>query len=158
MLSTDPEHIIATSSVWPYKNRCIANKDWWSDLVCSLGDGLLVHPIYGSRLMLGGVVTTSELPRSGPTVGQAPVCPAGCRVCIDACPVHPISEDPSEVRIMKCLSYTARTPLMSRLHFGFLAAINKRAAGRYLSRTAFDELTMHVCSRCVSECPLGPAS
>jgi hypothetical protein len=54
---------------------------------------------------------------------------------------------------MRCLRYTARTPMMSRLKFLYLRARNPKAAARYMSITAFDEHTFHICSKCVAACP-----
>ncbi len=116
-------------------------------------NGLLLNSRYGSRLMLGGLVTTADLPfaRSGET--REPGCPADCRICMDACPVNAIPGKRGRVRIMRCLGYTARTPIMSRLRFGLLSKLNPVAAARYMNPRAFDEHTMHVCSRCVALCP-----
>ena len=118
-------------------------------------NALLVHPRHGARLMLGGVLTTAELPSHSTEEDALPQCPPGCRVCIDACPAGALIEGKHPVRVMRCLSYTARTPLMSRLRFGMLTAINREAAALYMNQRGFDEHTMHVCSRCISQCPLG---
>jgi epoxyqueuosine reductase QueG len=108
--------------------------------------------------MLGGLLTTAELPSLRyPEDGQ-PVCPPDCRFCSDACPVGAIMPDKKQVKIMRCLRYTARTPMMSRLKFLFLRARNPEAAARYMSITAFDEHTFHICSKCVAVCPIGTPS
>lgn len=118
-------------------------------------NGLLLHPRYGSRLMLGGLLTTASLPAMHDPDVKAPGCPSDCHVCSDACPVNAIVPEKKQVRIMRCLSYTARTPAMSRLKFFFLRMRNKLDAARYMSITSFDEHTFHICSRCVSLCPYG---
>ncbi len=56
---------------------------------------------------------------------------------------------------MRCLAYTARTPFMSRLRFGLLTKLAPDAAARLMNRRAFDDHTVHVCSRCITMCPLG---
>jgi epoxyqueuosine reductase QueG len=118
-------------------------------------NGLLVHSRHGSRLMLGGVLTSAVLPRMRyPDVDQ-PGCPSDCRICEDACPVKAIMADKRQVNIMRCLSYTARTPFMSRPKFLFLRAFNPQAAARFMSITSFDEHTFHTCSQCVALCPYG---
>jgi epoxyqueuosine reductase QueG len=118
-------------------------------------NGLLVHSHYGARLMLGGVVTTAVLPdMRHPDVDQ-PGCPPGCRICVEACPVKAISPEEKRVKIMRCLGYTARTPLMSRLKFAILRAYRRESAARLMNLTAFDEHTFHICSRCVALCPYG---
>jgi epoxyqueuosine reductase QueG len=118
-------------------------------------NGLLVHSRYGSRLMLGGLVTTAELPALRIPEGCGPGCPADCRLCVAICPVQAISPKGRRVNVMRCLSYTARTPLMSHLRFGILTRTNQEAAARLMNQRAFDEHTMQVCSRCILHCPLG---
>jgi epoxyqueuosine reductase QueG len=118
-------------------------------------NGLLIHSRYGSRLMLGGVVTTALLPSLRRSKTREPGCPSNCRICADACPVGAIDPDAQRVDVMTCLEYTARTPLMSRLRFGLLRAFRPEAAARLLNHTALDEHTLHVCSRCVALCPYG---
>ena len=105
--------------------------------------------------MLGGVVTTADLPAMRyPEVDQ-PGCPPGCRICVDACPIKAIVPEEKRVNIMRCLGYTARTPLMSRLKFAILRATRPESAARLMNLTAFDEHTFHICSRCVALCPYG---
>jgi hypothetical protein len=125
---------------------------------CGIGvvgrNGLLLHSRYGPRLMLGGVVTTADLPPLPSPDVREPGCPPDCRICLDACPVRAISGKKGRVRIMRCLCCTARTPIMSRLRFGLISWLDPGAA-RYLNPRAFDGHTMHVCSRCVVLCPYG---
>lgn len=118
-------------------------------------NGLLLHSRYGSRLMLGGVVTSAALPEMSYPGDEEPGCPPDCRICVEACPVNAIMPDRKQVKIMRCLSYTARTPFMSRTKFVFLRAFKRQAAARFMSLKAFDEHTFHVCSRCVALCPYG---
>ena len=118
-------------------------------------NGLLIHSQYGSRLMLGGLITTAPLSVMHYPDNEEPGCPSECKICSDACPVNAIMPDRKQVDIMRCLRYTARTPAMSRLKFLFLRACNKKAAARYMSITSFDEHTFHICSKCVSLCPYG---
>jgi len=120
-------------------------------------NGLLLHSRYGSRLMLGGVVTTAALPRMHSPEIDEPGCPPDCRICADACPVDAIMAEERQVKIMRCLAHTARTPAMSKLWFGLLAAVRPQAAARHMNLRAFDEHTFHVCSRCVALCPYGEA-
>jgi epoxyqueuosine reductase QueG len=116
-------------------------------------NGLLIHPRFGARLMLGGVVTTADLPAQRyPDVDQ-PGCPDGCRICADACPVGAIRPEEKRVRIMTCLGHTARTPQMSKLWFYLLSRLRPEAAARHMNLRAFDEHTFHVCSACVALCP-----
>lgn len=118
-------------------------------------NGLLLHPQYGARLMLGGVISTAELPEIRHPDTKQLSCPTECRICAEVCPVNAIMVDKKQVKIMRCLSYTSRTPLMSRIKLLALRLFNPQAAARYMSLTSFDELTFHVCSRCVALCPYG---
>ena len=118
-------------------------------------NGLLLHSLHGSRLMLGGLLTTASLPAMRFPDDAEPGCPSGCRICSDGCPVKAIMPERKKVNIMRCLSYTARTPLMSRLKFLYLRVRDEKAAARYMSMTSLDEHTFHVCSKCVELCPYG---
>jgi epoxyqueuosine reductase QueG len=118
-------------------------------------NGLLINSRFGSRLMLGSVLTTARLPEMNCSETQEPGCPPDCRICADACPVNAILPEQKQVRIMRCLGYTARTPLMSIPKFLFLRAFNPQAAARYMSLMSLDEHTFHVCSKCVVLCPYG---
>jgi epoxyqueuosine reductase len=118
-------------------------------------NGLLLHSRYGARLMLGGILTTAVLPETRYSDSKEPGCPPNCRICAEACPVKAILVDERQVKIMRCLAYTARTPSMSRIKFLLLRAFNPRAAARFMSMTSFDEHTFHICSQCVALCPYG---
>jgi epoxyqueuosine reductase QueG len=118
-------------------------------------NGLLLNSRFGSRLMLGGVLTTADLPTIRYPEAEEPGCPPGCQVCADACPVKAIMPEKKQVKIMRCLSYTARTPLMSKPWFFVLSKFSPRTAARYMSLRGVDEHTFHICSRCVALCPYG---
>ena len=118
-------------------------------------NGLLLHSRYGARLMLGGILTTAGLPEIHYPDIKEPGCPPNCQICAEACPVNAIMTDKKQVKIMRCLGYTARTPSMSRIKFFLLRAFNPQAAARFMSITSFDEHTFHVCSHCVALCPYG---
>ena len=118
-------------------------------------NGLLLHSRYAPRLMLGGVVTSAAFPEMRTPALDQQGCPPGCQICVDACPVHAISLEQKRVNVMRCLAYTARTPLMPKARFLYLRAFRPRSAARLMNLTAFDEHTFHVCSRCVALCPYG---
>ena len=118
-------------------------------------NGLLLHSHYGARLMLGGILTSAVLPEIHDPDIKEHGCPPDCRICAEVCPVNAILTDKKQVKIMRCLGYTARTPSMSRIKFLVLRAFNPQAAARYMSLASFDEHTFHVCSRCVALCPYG---
>ncbi len=118
-------------------------------------NGVLINSRYGSRLMLGGVVTTALLPGLRSAGPKEPGCPANCRICADACPVKAIEPEKPKVHIMRCLAYASRQPLMSRLEFVIRRALRPESAARLMNQTALDEHTLNVCSRCVALCPYG---
>ncbi len=118
-------------------------------------NGALLHSRYGARLMLGGVVTTAELPTFRNSQTHESGCPPDCRICIDVCPVKAIDPEKKRVDVNRCLTYTARTPLVPRIRFLMLRALHPRRAARLMNQTAVDEHTLHVCSRCVADCPYG---
>ncbi len=118
-------------------------------------NGLLLHSHYGARLMIGGLITTASLPRLHYPEMKEPGCPPNCNICADVCPVKAIMPERKQVKIMRCLTYTARTPNMSRLKFALIRARNKKVAARYMSLNSLDEHTFHICSKCVKFCPYG---
>lgn len=118
-------------------------------------NGLVLHSQYGSRLMLGGVVTTAVLPVFRKPDTTEPGCPPNCRICMDTCPVQAISATGKRVDRNRCLAYTNRTPLLPKLRFLMLRAFRPRAAARLMNVTSLDEHTFHVCSQCVADCPYG---
>ncbi len=118
-------------------------------------NGLLLHRRYGSRLMLGAVVTTTLLPAFRRGADPGPGCPPDCRICIDACPVGAISLEERRVKVNRCLTFTARTPLLPKLRYLALLRLRPQRAERLLTQATFDEHTLHVCNVCVTRCPYG---
>ncbi|MDX9979357.1 MAG: hypothetical protein RBU25_04825 [Lentisphaeria bacterium] len=52
--------------------------------------GFLLTPEFGPRQRFSFVLTTAELPAT-PARSDLPVCPEGCRLCADACPVQALA-------------------------------------------------------------------
>ena len=61
---------------------------------------LLIHPVYGSWIALGGLLFDQELP---PDPSSQERCPSGCRACIDACPTGAL--DGKSIDARRCLSF-----------------------------------------------------
>jgi epoxyqueuosine reductase QueG len=116
---------------------------------------LLINSRYGARLMIGSVITTSEFPAISYPESKEPGCPPDCRICEDICPVKAISIEKKRLSIMRCLGYTAKTPLMSQIKFALLCKFVPEKAARLMFQTALDEHTLHICSKCVALCPYG---
>jgi epoxyqueuosine reductase len=95
-------------------------------------NGLLVHPRYGSRLMLGGVVTTAALPcRAMPEPVEAG-CPPDCRRCVEACPIAAIKPE-DEVDSPAYLRHTSRTPLLPKWRYLWLHLLGRHRKRRACS-------------------------
>jgi len=118
-------------------------------------NGLLLNSRFGARLMLGGLLTTATLAKTCYPDNEKKGCPPDCNVCSEVCPVNAIMPERKQLRIMRCLGYTAKTPFMSKVKFFYLLRKNKLSAARYMNQRTFDEHTFHVCSKCVSHCPYG---
>jgi epoxyqueuosine reductase len=74
--------------------------------VCGLGwtgkHTLLIHPVHGSWMLLGGFLTTLELEAPEGQAPEADRC-GSCTRCIDACPTGAIT--PHSVDARRCISY-----------------------------------------------------
>lgn len=116
-------------------------------------NGLLFHPRYGGRLMLGGVVTTAKLPSRAEPQPVSVGCPPTCRRCVEACPAKAIRPE-EHIVSPACLRYTSRTPLLPKWRYLVWSRFRPKKAARLVNVTSLDEHTLHVCSRCVSACAL----
>jgi epoxyqueuosine reductase QueG len=118
-------------------------------------NGLLVNSLYGSRMMLGSVITTADTGKYLSLETEENGCPEDCEKCVAACPVRAVSTERKKVDIMPCLCTTAKIPSLPVWRFLFWRKISPSRAAVLMNRSSFDEHTMHTCSRCVSTCPLG---
>lgn len=117
--------------------------------------GMIYHPVYGSRLRLGAVVTTAEVRarsgdggRPGDAVSAMEVlCPEGCTRCADVCPAGAISEE--DFNKMACLSHSVRHaiyPLALRDEGG------RRNIELVVNTAGYDYWIR--CFECIKACPL----
>ena len=126
---------------------------------CGIGtigkNGLLFNSRYGSRLILGGVVTTATLPPTSFPERDERGCPEDCFVCQERCPVHAIDRG-GKVDNAACTRYSTHAPVFTALLQ--LKERKPEAMQRLLNAAGADELNMNVCTACVSGCsyPAGP--
>lgn len=121
---------------------------------CGLGqvgnNGLLFHPRFGPRLILAGVVTTLALE---PGVWPEPAsrgCPAGCRVCQEACPAGALNGQ-GRVDGLACAKASTSSPLFSYLLRADAARPGQEAMLN--QTTAVDDHSWYTCIQCVAACP-----
>ena len=112
--------------------------------------GLLANPSYGTRLLLGGVVTSAVL-ESSSAVDREP-CPDTCFRCMEACPVHAIS-DSGEVDHNLCIRYSGANPLLAHLLEDRLVR-EKFSFETIVNTAGVDDHGAYTCFACVKACPL----
>jgi len=142
----------------------VSNREFWGILplvywaeLAGLGRlskcGLLVHPKFGMRLSLGGVITTAPLAPEEKMKDE--VCPPECSECLTHCPVNAISKT-GKVNHNSCLRFANANPLAEHLlqdpstkdkyHF---EAIN--------NVVGVDDHSSYACYECLKACPLNGA-
>lgn len=109
--------------------------------------GLLINPAYGTRILLGGVITTMELVSS--KMINTAICPSDCFECVKACPVNAI-KDSGKVDHNQCIRHASENPLLHHLlkdstEFSFETLINT---------IGIDDHGTYVCLDCLKACPL----
>lgn len=145
-------------SCFPWK---VVNREFWGHLPlvywaeeAGLGRlakcGLLITPRYGTRILLGGVITTQELESSDKL--EEDVCPSDCFDCIDACPAKAIART-GKVDHNLCVRYSTANPLLA------LALSNRKIRNKYsfetlLNTMAIDDHATYLCNECLKACPL----
>ncbi|OGP72161.1 MAG: hypothetical protein A2W09_07625 [Deltaproteobacteria bacterium RBG_16_50_11] len=113
-------------------------------------NGLLFHSQYGPRLLLGGIVTTAELPKMTWPETNEKGCPEDCFVCQEECPVKAI-ERSGKVDRVACTTYSSRSPIFS--HFMKASHTESKDVQMMNHLTAVDDHSMYQCIKCVSVCP-----
>ena len=113
-------------------------------------NGLLFHSEYGPRLVLGGVVTTAELPVSVWPAHDHQGCPDDCNVCQQQCPVGAI--DPvGKVDRIACVKHSMKSPIFSYLMH--TKAFDPGDAEMLNHVSAVDDHSIYTCIKCVTACP-----
>lgn len=112
--------------------------------------GLLATPKYGTRVLLGGVISTLELKPSEKMDWKG--CPTQCRECLDVCPVQAIG-DAGKVNHNTCIRFSGANPLLTHLlrdevtkeKFDFETTVNT---------VGVDDHATYTCFKCLQVCPL----
>lgn len=145
-------------SCYPWK---IVNRDFWGLLPlvfwaekAGLGrltkSGLLGHPMYGTRILLGGVITSMHLKPS--TRIQKEICPTECIECIKSCPVKAIDKN-GKVDHNLCIRNANSNPLMAHL----LKDTESRKGVNFetiMNTIGVDDHSYYLCLECLKVCPL----
>jgi epoxyqueuosine reductase QueG len=112
--------------------------------------GLLAHPSYGARILLGGVVTTMHLEPTEKLGGEP--CPSDCFDCMDVCPANAI-EKTGEVNHSSCMGYANASPLLT--HVLSDPAVKERFSFETVMNTVgTDDHASYSCFKCLKVCPL----
>lgn len=145
-------------SCYPWR---VVNREFWgrAPLVywaeeAGLGklsrSGLLAHPVYGTRILLGGVITTAELAPTGRPDGEP--CPSDCADCIEACPVDAIAVG-GKVNHGLCMRHANSSPLLAHL-LGDPAMKETFSFETMLNTVSVDDHASYSCLACLKACPL----
>ncbi len=112
--------------------------------------GLLGNHVYGTRMLLGGVITTVELAPTKKVSEE--LCPSDCFECIKVCPVHAIRET-GKLDHSTCIRHAHENPLLHHLvtdeevkeKFSFETLVNT---------VGVDDHGTYLCNLCMKVCPL----
>jgi epoxyqueuosine reductase len=113
-------------------------------------NGLLFNADYGPRFMLGGIITTADLPPVTWPQKDEKGCPDDCFTCQEACPVGAIDKS-GKVDRLACIKHSMKTPIFSYLMK--TKAFGKSEAALINHVTGVDDHSMYTCINCVSKCP-----
>jgi epoxyqueuosine reductase QueG len=112
--------------------------------------GLLANPQFGTRVLLGGVVTTMDLEPTGMLAANP--CPDGCMDCVDVCPVKAIGET-GEVDHNLCIRHSGANPLLTHLLEDPVAK-RKFSFETIVNTVGVDDHGAYTCNSCLKVCPL----
>jgi len=145
-------------SCFPWK---IVNREFWGHLPlvywaeeAGLGRlakcGLVVTPQWGTRILLGGVVTSLELEPDEKL--SEDICPSNCFDCIDVCPAKAIKRT-GKVDHNLCIRYSSSNPLLA-LVLGNQETRKNYSFDTLLNTIAVDDHGTYSCFECLRACPL----
>ena len=112
--------------------------------------GLLANPTHGSRILLGGVLTTLDLKPTQKVCDD--LCPPDCLDCIEACPVNAINKM-GKVDHNLCIRYSGANPLMA-LVLGDRNVKEKFSFETIVNTVGVDDHGSYLCLECLKSCPL----
>ncbi len=112
--------------------------------------GLLVTPQYGTRILLGGAVTTLELAPDNKLEND--LCPAKCFNCVNACPPKAIKKT-GKIDHNACIRYSSSNPLL-HLALSSQAVRERYSFETLLNTVAIDDHGAYLCCECLKACPL----
>jgi epoxyqueuosine reductase len=158
MLEEKGNQAVPVYGCYPMK---IQNREFWGVLpliywaeMAGLGRlskcGLLVHPRFGLRLSLGGVVTTAPLTPTGKI--REEVCAPECSDCVNSCPAKAIAET-GKVNHSSCMRYANANPLMQSL-LRESSTKEKYSFETLNNLIGVDDHSVYVCFKCLKACPL----
>jgi epoxyqueuosine reductase QueG len=101
--------------------------------------------------MLGGILTTAELPAMAWPNRDDKGCPEGCFVCQENCPAGAIDRQ-GEVDRLACIKRSMKSPIFS--YFMKTKAFDTEDEQMINHVTGVDDHSMYTCIKCVSTCPL----
>jgi len=112
--------------------------------------GLLVTPLYGTRILLGGAVTTQKLKPDEKLNKEC--CPLDCFDCVNVCPTKAIKRT-GEVDHNLCIRYSSSNPLLA-LVLDSQTIRKKYSFAKLLNTVAVDDHGVYSCFECLRACPL----
>jgi len=145
-------------SCFPWK---VVNREFWGYLPlvywaeeAGLGRlakcGLLVTAQYGTRILLGGVITTQELEPNEKL--DHDLCPSNCFDCIDVCPANAIKRT-GKVDHNSCIRYSTSNPLLT-LVLGDQKIGKNYPFETLINTIGIDDHSTYSCIECLKACPL----
>lgn len=112
--------------------------------------GLLANPKYGTRFLIGGIITSKQFENTKKT--QHELCPEGCVKCVDICPVKAIDQT-GKVNHDLCMRSANKNPLMTLL----LKDIELRETVDFetiINTVGVEDNASYGCIKCLKACPL----